>query len=277
MKLIKPVPVGSRFSLADIDPGDHLGLKNKAHTYEQTESITREIGDLQQRLFADSTQALLVVLQGMDTAGKDGTIRRVFDHVNPAGMNVCSFKTPGGEEKWHDFLWRVHKRAPAFGQIGIFNRSHYEDVLIVRVHADSMLPPHLRREKHLFPRRFEMIKAFEKLLIDSRIKIIKFFLHISKDEQRNRLKARQTDRSKNWKLSASDFAERKFWDKYQICYEDMIRATSTRHAPWHIIPSDHKWVRDHCVATIVRATLADMNPHPPVPANRPISARDTDN
>ncbi len=268
MKFIKPVPAGSQVTLADVDPADHLGLKNKAHTHDATMAITEEIGDLQQRLFADSTQALLVVLQGMDTAGKDGTIRRVFDHVNPAGMNVCSFKTPGGDEKWHDFLWRVHKRVPAFGQIGIFNRSHYEDVLIVRVHADSMLPPHLQREKHLFPRRFDMINAFEMLLFESRIKIIKFFLHISKAEQKTRLKARQTDRSKNWKLSASDFAERKFWEKYQKCYEDAIRATSTPHAPWYIIPSDHKWVRDHCVATIVRDVLTNMHPHPPMLANQ---------
>lgn len=277
MKSLKPVPVGSRFTLADIDPAAHLGLTNKLSTHEETEAITREIGDLQQRLFADSTQALLIILQGMDTAGKDGTIRRVFDHVNPAGMNVSSFKTPGGEEKLHDFLWRIHKRVPAFGQIGIFNRSHYEDVLVVRVHSDSMLPPHLQREKHLFPRRFEMINGFEMLLIESRIKIIKFFLHISKDEQSTRLKARQVDQSKNWKLSAADFAERKFWGKYQKCYEDAIRATSTRHAPWYIIPSDHKWVRDYCVAAIVRDTLTAMNPHPPTPTNRPILSRNRDN
>jgi PPK2 family polyphosphate:nucleotide phosphotransferase len=271
MKMPKPVSA-ARFRLADIDPADHLGLENKDHTREKTERITQEIGDLQQQLFADSTQALLVVLQGMDTAGKDGTIRRVFDHVNPAGVHVCSFKTPSAEEKLHDFLWRVHQRVPAYGQIGIFNRSHYEDVLIVRVHADQMLPPHLRRDRHIFQRRFDMINAFEDSLSLSRIKIIKFFLHISKAEQKARLEAREQERDKNWKLSASDFAERKYWDRYQTCYQDAIAHTSTPRAPWYVIPSDHKWVRDICVATLVRDALLSMKPRPPMPVDKPGSA-----
>ncbi len=270
MKSLKPANITRRVQLADIKPGDRLGLEDKDITHQQTEAITREIGDLQQQLFSDSTQALLVILQGMDTAGKDGTIRRVFDHINPAGMSVSSFKTPGGDEILHDFLWRVHQRVPAFGHIGVFNRSHYEDVLIVRVHAESMLPPHWQREKNLFKKRFDMINSFEHILHQSRIKIVKFFLHISKDEQLARLKAREKDLNKNWKLSASDFAERKFWNKYQSCYEDVICHTSTPNAPWYIVPSDHKWVRDHCVATIVRDTLLAMHPHPPRATKKPI-------
>lgn len=263
MKPLLPVKPSHKVRLRDIDPGSHQGLTDKKRTAAKTDTIARQIGDLQQKLFADSTQALLIVLQGMDTAGKDGTIRRVFDHVNPAGMNVCSFKAPSAEEKLHDFLWRVHHRVPAFGQIGIFNRSHYEDVLIVRVHADTMLPPHLRSDARLFKKRFEMINGFEAMLAQSRIRIVKFFLHISKDEQKRRLEARKKDPEKKWKLSESDFAERKFWNDYQQCYEDVLNLTSTRDAPWYIIPSDHKWVRDHCVAAIVRDTLRSMHPHPP--------------
>ncbi len=264
MNLPKAVKPSRNFRLRDFDPADHCGLQDKDRTIAKTDAIARQIGELQERLFADSTQALLIVLQGMDTAGKDGTIRRVFDHVNPAGMSVSSFKTPGVEEKLHDFLWRVHNHVPAFGQIGIFNRSHYEDVLIVRVHADTMLPPSVRSAPQLFEKRFEMINTFEAILSQSRIKVVKFFLHISKDEQKRRLDSRLEDRDKNWKLSESDFAERKFWKKYQHCYEDAIRFTSTKTAPWYIIPSDHKWVRDYCVARIVRDTLKAMHPHPPV-------------
>ena len=264
MKKLTPVKPLRPIRLHHFDPGDHRGLTDKDRTLTKTDAIAREIGDLQQKLFADSTQALLIVLQGMDTAGKDGTIRRVFDHVNPAGMNVCSFKTPSAEEKSHDFLWRIHKRVPAFGQIGIFNRSHYEDVLIVRVHADTLLPPHLRSDRGLFKARFDMINAFEAMLTQSRTRVVKFFLHISKEEQKRRLEERQKDRDKNWKLSDSDFAERKFWKEYQRCYEDVLRFTSTKTSPWYIIPSDHKWVRDHCVALIICDTLKSMHPHPPV-------------
>lgn len=263
MKKLTPLKPSQPVRLHDYDPGDHCGLSDKDRTVEKTDAIAQEIGELQQQLFTDSTQALLIVLQGMDTAGKDGTIRRVFDHVNPAGIVVSSFKTPSAEEKSHDFLWRIHQRVPAFGQIGIFNRSHYEDVLVVRVHADTLLPLHLRSETGLFKARFDMINAFETLLTQSRTRVVKFFLHISKDEQEKRLESREKDRSKRWKLSDADFAERKFWKKYQQCYEDVLRFTSTEHSPWYVIPSDHKWVRDHCVARIVRDTLQSMHPHPP--------------
>jgi PPK2 family polyphosphate:nucleotide phosphotransferase len=225
-----------------------------------TQKCVEKLGDLQDALYAEGRQSLLVVLQGMDAAGKDGAVRKVFDAVNPTGVQVTSFKQPSTEELRHDFLWRCHDKVPPRGYIGVFNRSYYEDVLIVRVHADTLLPPELRKSKDEWDRRYRMICNFEKLLSDSRTRVVKFFLHISKEEQRLRFVSRQTDPAKNWKLEASDFAERKFWDDYQHAYEKMLPATSTEESPWYIIPADHKWVRNFYMAHILTATLHDMKP-----------------
>ncbi len=273
MKQFKALKPGRKVQLDKIDPDSHTGLADKSAVERKTEMLTREIGALQEALYADSTQALLIVLQGMDTAGKDGVIRCVFDHVNPAGMHVHSFKTPSVDEKRHDFLWRIHQQLPPYGHIGIFNRSHYEDVLVVRVHAAQMLPEPLRRDKKLFTRRFEMINDFEWGLAQARVRIIKFFLHISRDEQRQRLEARQRDRKKHWKLSESDFTERAFWREYQNCYTEMLSGTNSDAAPWYVVPANHKWVRNHVIAQVVRDTLTAMNPQPPKLADKSLVTR----
>ena len=172
-----------------------------------------------------------MILQGMDASGKDGAVRKVFDAVNPTGVQVTSFKQPSAEELRHDFLWRCHAKAPPRGYIGVFNRSYYEDVLVVRVHADQLLAPELRNDKKEWPRRFKMINEFENVLADAGTTVVKFFLHISKEEQRQRFIARQKDPAKHWKLAAGDFVERQFWDDYQDAYEKMLSATSTTCAP----------------------------------------------
>ncbi len=250
---------GCKIDLAQIRTNSTCGLPDKKKTEALTEKYTQHIGELQELLHTDGSRGLLVVLQGMDTAGKDGTIRHVFDHVNPAGMRITSFGKPSSIEQTHDFLWRIHQAVPAQGKIGIFNRSHYEDVLVVRVHADAMLPEYLKHEKHLWKRRYAAINAFEAHLAASGVRVLKFFLHISRQEQKSRLMARQQIPAKHWKLSADDFTERKFWDDYQHAYQEMLEATGTEQAPWHIIPMDHKWVGRALVARMVVAALKEMN------------------
>ena len=232
------------------------------------ETLTQQLRVLQENLYAEGRRSLLVVLQGLDASGKDGTVRHVFDHVNPAGIQVTSFKQPTSEELRHDFLWRCHKKAPPRGYIGVFNRSHYEDVLIVRVHADRLLAPELRMNGiKEWKRRYRMITDFERILSDAGTRVVKFFLHLSKDEQRRRFIARQKDPTKHWKLAEGDFEERKFWDDYQQAYAQMLPATSTKNAPWYIIPADHKKVRDFYIASILVRILTEMNPQPPKLAN----------
>ncbi|MCL2646574.1 MAG: polyphosphate kinase 2 family protein [Phycisphaerales bacterium] len=238
---------------------------------EAIETLTQKLGVLQENLYAEGRRSLLVVLQGLDASGKDGTVRHVFDHVNPTGIQVISFKQPTTEELRHDFLWRCHNRTPPRGYIGVFNRSHYEDVLVVRVHADKLLAPELRGEGEgaakEWQRRYRMITAFERILEDAGTRVLKFFLHISKEEQRQRFIARQKDPTKHWKLAEGDFEERKYWDHYQRAYEQMFPATSTKEAPWYIIPSDHKKARDFYIAGILVGILKEMDPQPPKLAN----------
>ncbi len=262
IKSLAPVNPKRRVDLKDYNPASQAQLPEEATVKTLIEQHTQEIGRFQELLYADGSKALLVILQGMDAAGKDGTVGKVFDHVNPMGMHVASFKSPSAVERDHDFLWRIHQAVPPLGCIGIFNRSHYEDVLVVRVHADQLLPPHLRHARHLWKRRYRRINDFERLLADNGIVILKFFLHISRQEQRRRFVERQKNPEKHWKLAASDFQERKFWPDYQHAYEQMLRHTSTPQAPWYIIPADHKWVRDYHVARIVHDTLAAMKPRP---------------
>lgn len=216
------------------------------------------LADLQTRLWAESKQKLLVVLQAMDTGGKDGTIRHVFKGVNPQGVRVWSFGVPTEWELAHDYLWRVHERTPGSGVIAIFNRSHYEDVLVVRVKG---LAPQERWQK-----RYDHIVDFEKLLADEGTTIVKLFLHISREEQRGRLQARLDEPDKRWKFSVGDLEDRKLWDDYIGAYEDALTRTSTEHAPWYVVPADRKWYRNLVVSNILIKTLEDMDPrYPPEP------------
>jgi PPK2 family polyphosphate:nucleotide phosphotransferase len=215
------------------------------------------LAKLQSRLWAESRQSLLVVLQGIDASGKDGTISHVFRGLNPLGLWVASFKVPTAEELAHDFLWRIHARCPAAGEIAIFNRSHYEDVLTVRVH--KVVPPAVWRP------RYGHINAFESLLHDSGTTLVKLFLHISKAEQKRRLDQRLADPAKAWKVEQSDFEDRKLWSAYERAFEDMLAATSTDVAPWHVVPADHKWHRNWVVTTILLETLAAILPDSSTP------------
>ena len=249
---------GSKIDLAEIKTDATCGLPGKQKTAAITEEYTHRIGALQELLHTDGRRGLLIIMQGMDTAGKDGTIRHVFDHVNPAGVRVTSFGKPSSVEQAHDFLWRIHQAVPARGQVGVFNRSHYEDVLIARVHADTLLPEYLKHETHLWAKRYGSINAFEKHLTEAGISVLKFFLHISKAEQKSRLIERQKTPDKHWKLSADDFTERKLWDNYQKAYQEMLENTGTPHAPWHVIPMDHKWVGRALVARTIVTVMEDM-------------------
>lgn len=253
------VPEGKKLRLKDYDTGSQKDVPERAKAEELTTHHAIKIGEYQDLLYADGRHALLVVLQGLDGSGKDGTVRKVFDAVNPTGIVVTSFKTPTPVEQRHDFLWRCHQAVPPHGHVGVFNRSYYEDVLIVRVHADQFLPPHLREEKSLWQDRFAMINSFEALMSQNNTHVLKFFLHISKEEQKDRFLARQRDPQKHWKLAAGDFEERQFWNDYEDAYEDMLAHTSTDIAPWYIIPSDRKWVRNYHISRIICQTLKDMD------------------
>jgi PPK2 family polyphosphate:nucleotide phosphotransferase len=215
------------------------------------------IDALQDRLFAEGTRALLVVLQGIDTSGKDGTVRGVFNASGPLGVRVTPFGRPTDLELSHDYLWRVHQACPPKGMIGIFNRSHYEDVLVVKVRG--LAPP------EAVEKRYDQINAFEKHLVENGTTILKFMLHISKDEQKKRLQDRLDDPTKHWKFNPGDLEDRKLWPQYEAAYEEALARCSTQHAPWRIVPADQKWKRNAIIASIVRATLEDMNPDYPKP------------
>jgi PPK2 family polyphosphate:nucleotide phosphotransferase len=236
---IKP---GKQVDLSKIDPNETGGL-TKEEAEAKFDALAEELGELQELMFAAQSEALLIVLQGLDTSGKDGTIRSVFKDVNPQGCRVASFKVPTPQELAHDFLWRVHQQTPERGTITVFNRSHYEDVLVVRVH--DLVP------ETIWSRRYDHINAFERFLADSRTNIVKFFLHISKDEQEERLVARERDVSKAWKLSAADWIERRFWASYQMAYTDALEKCSTDYAPWYVVPANHKWFRNLAIATVL--------------------------
>jgi PPK2 family polyphosphate:nucleotide phosphotransferase len=242
-------------SLADVDPDESEHYRKKKDVLKELEAQRRRIRDLQERLYAENQQGLLVVLQAMDTGGKDGTIKHVFGGVNPQGCRISSFKAPSAEEANHDFLWRYHKSAPARGRIGIFNRSHYEDVLVVRV--KGIVPEEVWRE------RYGLINEFERNLTRNGITVLKFFLHISKDEQKRRLESRLADPDKRWKFSKNDIKERAFWDDYQAAFEDAINECSTSHAPWYVVPANKKWYRNLVVARTIADTLEAMDPRFP--------------
>ena len=249
------VEPGSMASLAAIDPNETEHYKKKKDVAKELEEQRRRIQDLQERLYAENERGLLIVLQAMDTGGKDGTIKHVFGGINPQGCRVSSFKAPSVEEANHDFLWRYHKSVPAKGRIGIFNRSHYEEVLIVRV--KNMVPEEIWRE------RYDQINAFERNLSFGGITVLKFFLHISKDEQKKRLQSRLDDPDKRWKFSSADIKERAFWDAYQQAFEDALSNCSTEHAPWYSVPANKKWYRNLVVARTIADTLEAMDPRYP--------------
>ena len=258
---IKPYVVvsGKKFILKNHDPGDmhHLNSEDKPEAKRLVEESVRMLAELQEVLYAQSSWGLLLIFQAMDAAGKDSTIRHVMSGVNPQGVNVFSFKSPSSKEMLHDFLWRTNRCLPARGKIGIFNRSYYEEVLVVRVHPELLenqrIPDKLRGE-HFWRHRFEDIQAFEHYLTRNGIAILKFFLNVSKKEQKRRLLERLEDPRKHWKFSAADIRERKRWDDYQDAYEKMIRNTASEYAPWVVVPADNKWfTRLVVVATIVDA------------------------
>ena len=235
-----------KVKLAEIDPNDDGGL-NKEEGKAKFAQLNAELDVLQEELFAAGKHSVLMVLQGMDTSGKDGTIRSVMLNLNPQGCQVTSFKVPTADELAHDFLWRVHKAVPAKGMFGVFNRSHYEDVLVVRVHG--LVP------KDVWKQRYEQINQFEALLAATGTIVVKFFLHISKDEQEQRLIEREQDRTKAWKLSAGDWRERERWPDYIEAYEDALRKCSTKAAPWHVVPANKKWFRNLAVSQALVDTL----------------------
>ena len=251
--LVEP---GSAFRLAEIDPADTQGVAEEAAKARLREN-QRTLFKLQERLYAEGEQSLLVVLQAMDTAGKDSTIRRVMSGINPQGCRVWSFKKPTPEELAHDFLWRIHRRTPAKGNIALFNRSHYEDVLIVRVHGWA--------SPALIENRYGHINDFEELLYEHGTRVVKIMLYISKDYQRRRLQRRLRRPDKHWKFNPADLDERKRWDDYMAAYEIALRRCSTPHAPWYVIPAEQRWFRDLVISQLLVDTLTDMDPQYPDP------------
>jgi PPK2 family polyphosphate:nucleotide phosphotransferase len=243
--------------LAGHDPRDKGGFADKQEATAKTSQDASAIDAMQDRLFAEGKRALLVVLQGIDCSGKDGTVRSVFNACGPIGVQVTPFKVPSEEERAHDYLWRIHKACPSRGMIGLFNRSHYEDVLVVKVRKFA--------PTDAIERRYDEINRFEKHLTDNGTRILKFMLHISKEEQAERLRERVKDPAKQWKFSPGDLEDRKLWDDYMAAYEIMVNRCSTDHAPWHVIPADRNWVRNAAIAGIVRETLEEMNPQYPGP------------
>ncbi len=240
---------------------------DRAIAEEATTHAAQEISVLQEKLHSAQTHSLLIVLQGMDGSGKDGTVRRVLGPVNPAGVHVTAFKAPTARELAQDFLWRAHVAAPPRGTLGVFNRSYYEDVLIVRVHADTLMPKHLLKTKDPWGRRFGEIAHFERLLMSANTRILKFFLNISNEEQRERFLARQREPDKQFKLTVNDIEERKFWPDYMKVYEETLTKTGIDGAPWIVVPADAKWYRNLVVASAVLAELRDINPRPPGPSD----------
>lgn len=248
---------GKRVKLRDVDPDDTLDLHGKSRAQAALAANVERIAALQERLYAEHRRALLVVFQALDAGGKDGTTRAVFSGVNPQGCHVTSFKAPCAEELAHDYLWRIHAATPRRGEIGVFNRSHYEDVLVVRV--DELVP------REVWESRYEQINAFERHLVANGTELVKVYLHISREEQAERLRERLTDPAKRWKFSPSDLGKRAQWDAYIAAYEEALGRCTTDHAPWYVVPGNRNWVRNLAVSAIVRHKLEEMDPRFPQP------------
>lgn len=260
VKTVRPIIANGKTRLANVDTRSTCSFNgDKAATVGIFAELNAQLVELQQALYAEHKHKVLVVLQAMDTGGKDGVIRKVFSGVNPIGIHVASFKAPTPAELDHDYLWRVHKRVPAKGELVVFNRSHYEDVLITRVEGWI--------DDRTAKRRFRQINDFEAMLVEEGTIILKFFLHISKDEQKQRLQERLDDDAKNWKFNPGDLVAREKWDDYQRVYEEAINATSSPHAPWYIVPADRNWVRDLYVCSVLVSTLSGLKmQYPAAPA-----------
>ena len=256
-----------KFRLADYDCADTCGLSiDKVDAKTMLADGVLRLAEMQERLYAENRSAVLAIFQAMDAAGKDGAIAHVMSGVNPQGCQVHAFKAPSAEELDHDFLWRIAKSVPERGRIGIFNRSHYEEVLVVRVHSELLAKQRLPSAlvtKDIWEERFKSIRHFERHLARNGTRVVKFFLHVSKEEQRRRFLARLEEPAKRWKFSMGDIAERKLWDKYMSAYEDMIRATSRPHAPWYVVPADHKWFARIVIAAAMGKVLDDIDPQIP--------------
>ena len=252
------VPPNTRVVLADYDPNAKTGFEEgKKAGKKALPPLNERLSELQRRLWAESEQSLLVVIQAIDTGGKDSTIRKVFSGVNPQGVRVASFGVPNERELAHDYLWRIHRETPPDGHIKIFNRSHYEDVLVARVKELV--------SEEAWSRRYRHIREFERMLAEEGTRIVKIFLHISKDEQRERLQDRLDEPDKNWKFNKADLADRALWEDYQRAFEDALSETSTEHGPWYVVPANRKWYRNLVVSTILIETLEDMGPQYPEP------------
>ncbi len=246
--IVKP---GSKIKLSEWDPNNTGNFKGgKEDGLAEVTRLNNRLSELQEILYAEHKHKVLIVLQAMDTGGKDGAIRRVFSGINPQGIHVANFKAPTAEELDHDYLWRIHKMTPAKGEMTVFNRSHYEDVLVVRVH--NIIPP------EVIEKRYEQINSFEHFLTENGTTILKFYLHIDKDEQKERLQARLEDPTKHWKFRLADLEERKLWPDYMQAFEDVLSRTSTTHAPWVIVPANRKWYRDLVISSILVKTLEDL-------------------
>lgn len=248
---------GKQVSIGELPTRIKTAHGDKQAGVAEFKLLRQELIGWQEKLYAEGKQKLLIVLQAMDAGGKDGTIRHLFQGVNPQGVQVSSFKVPSHNELAHDFLWRIHQKVPALGTIGVFNRSHYEDVLVVRV--DKFVSEQVWRQ------RYEQINAFEKLLVESGTTVLKFYLHISKEEQQKRLQARIDDPTKHWKFSMEDTNKRKQWDAYMAAYEDLLNYCTTAYAPWYVIPANQKWYRNLAIARVVVAACRQMNPQYPAP------------
>lgn len=251
------VEPGKPVRLSDLDPGESENYSSKEEVAEEVEKLRGRLAALQERLWAEGKQSLLVVLQAMDTGGKDGAIKHVFGGINPQGCQVWGFKAPSAEEAAHDFLWRIHDKTPGKGLITIFNRSHYEDVLIARV--KNFVP------EDVWKQRYGIINDFERALSQNNTVVLKFFLHISKDEQKRRLQSRLDSPEKLWKFAGGDIVERALWDDYMLAYQDAINLCSTEHAPWYVVPANNKWYRNLVIARAIADTLEAMNPQYPQP------------
>jgi PPK2 family polyphosphate:nucleotide phosphotransferase len=252
------VEPGSEIDLSHWDPNDTSEFDgDKKSSQAALEDIKEKLAELQEILYAQHKQKMLIVLQAMDTGGKDGTIRHVFQGLNPQGIHIANFKAPTAIELDHDYLWRIHQHTPAAGEIVIFNRSHYEDVLIVRVHKLVL--------KDVWKQRYDQIRSFEKLLADEGTTILKFYLHISAEEQKERLRARLEDPTKHWKFNPGDLQERQHWKEYMQAYQDALMKTSTAHAPWYIVPANKKWYRDWVIANVILNALQNLKMEYPQP------------
>jgi PPK2 family polyphosphate:nucleotide phosphotransferase len=273
-KFVQPLRVqpGTTVSLPEgFDPANRFGVRKKKDGIALLRQGVQLLAEYQDRLAAQDIYAVLVVLQGMDAAGKDGTVRHVMSGVNPQGVRVSSFKAPSAAELDHDFLWRHAQRLPARGEIGIFNRSHYEEVLVVRVHPEYLdqekLPPAAKRDD-VWQRRYREINDWERYLADNGTRLVKLFLNLSRQEQRARFLQRIDRPEKNWKFSAADIAERQYWDQYQHAYSEMLTQTSTAWAPWHVLPADHKWFTRTCAAAVLAHALIELDPRYPAPSEK---------